>query len=583
METRLPASRWLFARGDRETGSSGPVKNWRERVDAAFTTSVSLCAAGFFALLVAGVVRWYSPAPLADSWDGSLNFYLRLLDGRTDQWLSPSNEHRLIFSRFLFWIDHRYFGGLQRFLTVMNIALVTACWGAFSVAAFWLFPKRKGRWKALALLGVCCFSWDQSRNLTWAYQSQFFAAYLFPLAALLGLARASAGPGRATWTAIAAVFAALSATSMANGILAAPLLAGMALVDAPRRVLRWSMLSAVAVIVPWLYLLDYAPRPTPPAQPLEVLVFTLEFLGAPLKHVFGDRSLAIGGGAVIAAIGAFGAWAWMRQRPSRDPWLLALLFLLVYIGASGGAAGYRRAGMEPDGGSSVRYATAALMAWSAAILIVLRVARDTRFEVWTFWLIGAGLLACLAPLQLSAIDYRGPMQVRSQQLAVLALDLGLYDPKSARLLYPNQRFLPIAAEARELNVGVFGLPEMVLARQALGRSVDELGFTRCDGRVFVREPLASATDGMLVRGWAYDRIEGRSPEQLFFVDPRGVVVGAGFTGRPRADSYELVGRADELCDFDGYVVVQGEQPLELFHRPLTASTIFPEVRAGERK
>jgi len=577
------AGRWRGAHASAAPSPGTESSPWRGRFEFALAAVVSVVALAFLALMVVGVVRWYSPAPLADSWDGSLNFYLLVQEGRTDMWLRPSNEHRLIFSRALFWIDHRFFGGLQVFLTVANSALAIGCAGVFAWSATRLLRSRGAAWLAGALVCICCFSWMQSRNLTWAYQSQFFAAYLFPLAAFTSLARAGAGSRRAAWFAAAIVFAALAATSMANGILAAPLLAGMALLDAPRRLGRMLVLACLAVLVPWLYLRGYVVRDSPPADLLSVLTFALEFLGAPLEHAFGDRRLAIAAGALLFIIGSLGAWTWARQPTPRDPWLLALLLFLLYVAISGAAAGLRRAGLGSESGAAVRYATAALTAWAASVLIVFRITRDRRGAAAVRCATAACVLGCLAPLQFDALDHRGPTLVRSQQLALLALNLGLDDPVSARLLYANDRFLSVVARAKEAPTGPFTLPELAQSRALLLQHVDAANLVRCDGAVDFRKPLTGSTPGMRVYGWAFDRIEQRTPPFLYLADTTGRIVGAAYTGASRNGAEQLVGRAGEPCAFDGYLALITDERLDLYRPSTEPRRTFPEVQAAERK
>ncbi len=143
------------------------------------------------------------------------------------------------------------------------------------------------------LITVFAFSWKQDENITWAFQSQFWFAYLFPLLAFyfLGIS-ANNTKNELIFYALACLFGILSAGTMANGILALPLLAVMSL-TLNKGWLRTVNLCVLSLIVVGLYISHYQP----PEQhgsiitnitqlPLQTVIFFIEYLGSPLKNIY---------------------------------------------------------------------------------------------------------------------------------------------------------------------------------------------------------------------------------------------------------------------------------------------------------
>lgn len=92
-----------------------------------FSTALPILAALFFAgSTIAGAVRWFSPVPYWDMWDGYVAFFLDVSKGDWSQFFAQANEHRIVFSKNLFWLDMRYFGGQSRLLIASNVALLIA-------------------------------------------------------------------------------------------------------------------------------------------------------------------------------------------------------------------------------------------------------------------------------------------------------------------------------------------------------------------------------------------------------------------------------------------------------------------------
>ena len=525
------------------------------RIDLGFAA----VAAVFVALAVAGALRSFSPVPHWDMWDGYLGFYTKLAGGDTGAWWAQHNEHRILLTRLFFWLDLTLFQGRGVLLIVVNYLLV-AC----TCALFVQMARARGgpstRWLA-GFLVAWLFLWIQQNNLTWGFQIQFILAQLLPLCGFLAVHRAARGePGAFGW---ALAFGVLSIGTMANGVLALPLMTVQALISGLDR-RRCTVLALASVACVALYFHDYAAPGghgslgrTLLETPWELLRFTLLYLGSPFGLLAGNLRrgipLGIATGAVLIAASVVAA---LRLLPARreETLRVALVAFLVYIGGTAfGTAGGRTAfGIEQA--LSSRYTTPALMAWAALLLLWLprggpRTPRGRRALV-------AGcsvLLLPMAEVQVAALKPRHPAAFE-RAIGALALELGVRDPARIGRIFPDADWaLAIAATPRERHWSVFGLAPYRDAHRAIGHPAvtpAQPGHP-CRGGIEDTEAIEGEPGYLRVRGWLVDVAAGTAPASGTLVDARGVVRGVVLTGDRSPDSADPSGPA--RAGFVGYV------------------------------
>lgn len=540
------------------------------RIAPSFLTlAFTLAAVVSTGLAVQGAVLGYSPVPFWDMWDGYLGFYSRLASEPASLWWSQHNEHRIVVARALFWLDIAAFQGLGVFLLVVNYAAVAAgCW-LFLLSLRERWPAAPG-W-AYAFVAAWLFLWMQHDNLTWGFQGQFTLAFVFPLCAFL-LLHVTARRAEASHVPFAAAvaFGVLSVGTLANGVLALPLMTAFALIArmGRRRTVLLALLSAAAAAV---YFADYVS----PAQhgslaralketPLDVLRFLLLYLGAPFAVLFGSGAAAvevgIAAGAAMIACCVTIAVKLLGNR-ARDTSSLALLAFMTYFGgtAIGTAGGRSIFGLEQA--LSSRYMTPSLMAWTALFVLLAPTIDRQRDNARTT--LAAGLAALLWPmmtLQLEAAKPRDDVLLE-RRLAALALELEVRDARQVANVFPNVDWAMAIAEApRARNLSIFGVSPYRDARERLHARLDapmEPGVT-CTGFLDVAEQVDSS-DGKLadpaylrVRGWfhVFDRTPGA---EALLVDEQGVVLGMVLLGQPRPDVAAAVAAGAGHSGFRGYV------------------------------
>jgi hypothetical protein len=524
-------------------------------------SAIWLIAPAFFVVTtIIGAVRWFSTVPFWDMWDGTLQFYIERLQGnRWAPFFEQANEHRIVLSKILFWIDYRFFGGLSEFLVAVNVALMFALWAALCWAAMLLLERRMA-WLCAALMCIPCFSWLQAENINWGYQSQFYLAYLLPLLALISMGRWIREPVESRFV-IAVLLGVLSAGTMANGLFALPLLVIMLGLSGRS---SWPRMSALLFITAltfgaWAY--HYQIQHRPGATLLMRVEFLLTFIGGTFSFVFHQGYLTALMGAAAIGAGGYAGVRWVRGE--RDPIFLALVMFVAHVGAAAVAAAYGRAYFGLSWALAGRYETPVLLMYSALLLIFVHLFRSsvsTRAVVATLSVVTPIIL--FTP-QMGAFDPAGPARATGRMQIALGLNLGVKDDAQAGQLYLPERVYPETADAIRYGLSVFATPLMRNAREAIGKTPDALGLYACPS--FIDTTAAVATDSryMAVDGWAFDDRRKTVPPTIFLV-ANGVVSGAALTGGERPDVEKAVNPKAVNAGFSGYALKSDRSALSIY-------------------
>lgn len=499
-------------------------------------------------LAIAGAVRTFSPVPHWDVWDAGLGFFLRLEGGESGLWWAQHNEHRIVLARLLMWLDMSLFDGRGWFLIVVNHLLAGTIafvfWRQVRARAGTARPERVELVLGAFVAGWV-LSWAQRDNLMWTFQSQFFLAQLLPLTALLALARAVQRPEERFTFVAACALGLLAIGSMANGVLAFPLLIVLALWTRASWG-RVAILVALTALAWWLYFHDYRSDPEQASWSFvlqrrwkALVAYVLMYLGNPLNAMFGGgrigRVAAVVGGALwFGLVALAGRRCLRRERDVALP--VALLLFAVYVAGSGMAAGGGRLQLGANQSLTGRYATPGLMAWAVVFVLYapIGVRRDLaaipRYAYWSaLALLGGAALA----FQTHALDDESQVDFE-RRVAALALELGVHDAARIGKVYPDTgAVLEIAAGATARDLSVFGLEPLVGLHERIGTPVGAAG-EAIEGRLERDPPIADETRFARVRGQV-QRPGGAVPPAVWLVDPAGTIVGCALTGPARDD------------------------------------------------
>ncbi len=533
------------------------------RVNERLVLLAFFCAAMFIvALAVLGGVRTFSPVPFWDMWDGYLDFYLKASQGDGSVWWAQHNEHRILWSRVLFWLDIRWFDGAGAFLIVTNYMLAGIAALVFCPVLAWSLPGRSMRvvrWSLSLFILGWVFSWSQSENFTWGFQSQFFLAQLLPLCAFVMLYRSAEPQASRIIFVWACALGLASLGTMANGVIVLPL---MVLCAALLRVgmLRIMVLLALAAGGIYLYFHQYVSHSATnesmlvvlAAHPTEIGRGLLVYLGSPFFYLMrkSSHSVQIAAGAGFVLLVTSVVWALAAARRGRQTGLrLALLTYLLFIGGTALATSIGRLQFGPDQILSSRYSTPAIMAW-ATFLILLADSLKGRLQ--------ARPVAWLLPL-LALHLYVGLVQVRNlpkptttepqRQLAALALTMGAKDDARIGVIYPYiDHVLDIAARGSLAEVSIFGSPVLRGVRKKLGTPADMGRAGSCSAGVdYVHRLKAGGYDR--ISGWLRGSSDLVGGQGVWLISQDGRQVGYALVrNQPAAQ-----GIAQTYQRFEGYV------------------------------
>lgn len=556
----------------------------------ALWAAVIAVSVAFVLASALGAMRNYHPLPYWDQWNSQVDFWLSQ-QRQIGDWFALHNEHRIPLTRLIFAIDFLLFRGATPALVILNFVLSSFLF----LAIYFLYVSERGdisrseRMGALASTLAVATLWIQRENLLWGFQSQFFLAYLLPVVAFAAAAHfVHARDRRAGATAL--MFAVLSAGTMANGVLALPVV----VVYWARRLGRrsgWLWASvAITVTTGLLYGRGYR-TPGSHGDPLVALrspsalgEYVVHYLGGPVHWFTGSGWAAFVAGLFLLTLtGYYIGTELLSSRSSRSREALALSALFVVLAAATTGLGRTVFGIEQA--YSGRYQTPALLAWMAVgYLSALRLSRQHRGTV------GVPLVLLLAlglgwGAQSEALDEQGAREfIHHRDLATLALSMEAIDGSVLGSVFPDPNMVArIGSAARDAGVTVLGASPNRELLTRLGE-LEMRPSTICAGWIDSAErvPSLRGSDFLRISGWAgvLEEAAAQTDGYVAFTDSSGYVIGFGITGFSRADVSEAMGREDWMFSgFSGYV--DADAALSAIHPVGTTSRCTNPLSASQ--
>jgi len=550
-------------------------------------------------LAIIGAFTNYSPVPFWDMWNGYLEFYIKLTDGDISAIWAQHNEHRVILSHLLFWFDLSAFGGRGGFLIACNYILV-------SISAYifcrWLSLNPDSTNKNINTLGcslICAwlFFWCQENNLTWGFQSQFFLAQLLPLCAFFWCYKTHTSDKSNIAFAIACLFGIASVGTMANGIVALPLMLFYAIAT-KLSLKRIAILALLSITTISLYFTNYhsvighgSLLDTIKTNPVGFIHFILLYVGSQFHYFTEGKSIfgATLAGLILIMSAVCYFFSSILKR-DKAPSQLALVFFIIYIGATafGTAGGRLIFGLETA--FSSRYTTPALMAWAALFVLAYPLLSKFSDKYKVTALIGVSLfIVAMLPQQMKALQSPDDLKF-NQEVAALALGLRIEDQLQIGVIFPSAKWaLSISKLPVHQQLSVFGLSYMKGLYEQLGDSLNHSNGPVCIGAI--DESASFEEPGYVrVRGWMFDPTSQHAPKKLTFIDSSNKIVGFALSGQPRDDVASAISPNAKKSGFKGYikssqrgfpVTILGDDGVCILsaltpQTPFTVSTVPPE-------
>ncbi len=520
-----------------------------------------LTATVFVALAITGGVRGYSPVPHWDMWDGYLGFFTKVMSGDVSAWWAQHNEHRIVLARIFFWLDLVIFAGQGWFLIVVNYLLQ-----AVVCMLYWTIWKEsrsdKHHWIGYFLI-AWLFWWIQKNNLEWGFQSQFILAQLLPLAALYFLHRSVHTEANFyKWFALALALGVLSIGSMANGVLALPMMTVYA-VFARMGLRRIAILGLVSVLALAAYFYGYvAPAghgslgQTLSTNPLGLLHYVVVYVGGAFS--FGDSYVGLWtatiAGIFLVVSSVFFALKALA-RPNEQTLRLALLVFILYIGGTAFGTAGGRLMFGVDQALASRYMTPSLMAWAALLILYLPQINTMRLSAQNkLWVWFAILLLLMLPKQLESL---GSKRDRSfdRQLAALAVEMGVKDAGQIKHVFPSVPWImAIAEKPIAENWSIFGMSPIKDQREILRTTLDiDNNAKTCEGAIDEVSKIDGDSQYLKLKGWIFDSMKNEVPEYGLIVNEFGAVHGIVLTGVKRINIANTINEKALYSGMEGYI------------------------------
>lgn len=501
------------------------------------------------ATTVFAVWRHFSPVPFGDSWDGTIGFYTRVMQAPWQSFFEQHNEHRLTFSRLIFFADVRYFGGRNVLSLIANLLLA----GALAATFYRITLHHRAtlsRPMRFGLAGgvlVFTFSWIQNENFTWGFQSQWFAVYLFALFAFHSIERTAEAESRDQraksrgWFVTALASAWVAAYSMSSGVLVLPVLIVQATyLRLNRRDL--AVLVAFTAAVWFAYFIDW----TKPASsgnlttglrehPIGALRYVLLYLGAPAFHARLSQAVAYISG-MWALVVLVTSCIKTVQAGEKRPQGIAMLAFAIFVAGNAVLTASGRLWFGIGTALASRYTTASLTCW-LALIIFMALNSSTAKQFNRVIIVAVIATLIVASGQRMAIRPDNDVAY-SRLVAGLALRAHVYDPEIVKAVYPfPDTLVGIAkqAEAAQLSIFAPDQPDYLVAPDHISATL------ACEGAV---ESISTTTTPGIDRaaGWIYDTAARQTAKAIVVTDASGTILGTGVTGGDRDDIRKKFGR-----------------------------------------
>jgi hypothetical protein len=512
---------------------------------------------------IIGGINSYSPVPFWDMWDGYIGFNSKILHGDYGVWWEQHNEHRILLSRVLFYICFSLFNGQLWFLIVINYLLLFLI-VYYLIRILNVFLSVDFIWFKFFIIALIC-SWTQHENLTWGFQSQFFLAYLLPLASLFHLYKAQYEKTFSLNFLLSMILGILASGSLAIGALILPFL-GVYSFFMKMNWKRTILLFSTSMVVIFTYLYDYN-SPGHHSSFFEVILNTpiklseyiVLYIGSPFFYFFGKSIMS----AVIAGVSGlffllsviYFTILFLRRDDFKSIYSVFLFFIYYYI-TNVVVTGGGRVIFGLEQAFSSRYTTPSLVAWACLFSIYLGLIIDYKLiKVKYFNYLLIFLSSFILSYQFKVLK-SNQSNLFEKSVAALSLELNIHDKERISKIYPEAgAALKYSQHAVENNISVFGIfPFVDLANKIGTKIVDNIKTNgHCLGNLDKVSSIKPDNRYIFLEGWLFNKVDKTIPELFYITNETGVTVGAVLTGNPRNDIAEIIDIKAKYSGFNGYL------------------------------
>lgn len=514
---------------------------WIRGAELSIATWLCLVGVATLCTTLYGVVHYFSPIPYYDQWNGGLGFLREISSGESSAWWKQHMEHRIVISRVLFWLDANLFGGRNVFLLAVGLIIQSLT----ALLFIRQFRKNRSTVPVLAAIGITLtflFSWTQQENLSWGFQSQFFAVYLFALVSFAVLATGAPGSHSRCMAISGALLAAvLSTLSMANGLCVFAILCFQMLLLRRPRELVYPLIVGGIVAASYIHGSIKADTGFPDI-PFHVAVhrvpdFFLAFMGTVVFTMTREiLATVIFGLASVLTMAYLTIRLWRARAVT--PYRSFLIAGYAFIALSGAGAAHGRYMMGMDQAVVSRYHTPMLISLTCLMLLLLDVTKSPRIRLAVLV-----ALACFTTwiLPYQKLTWHETQMPFERNLAVLSVKLGIKRPDVAGSVYYPRGWDYLASEANYAADREFGpyASGWLHSVGVLNFSPDRVDNSLCDGHLDV---MTTDSVGPAAAGWVITKRIQTGPTLIVLVDAENKTVGYGISGALRPDVKRVTGK-----------------------------------------
>lgn len=486
-------------------------------------------------MALVGAILSYESVPYWDMWDGTIEFLIKISNREYFAWWEQHNEHRIILSKLLFYVDERYFGGAYIFLVVVNFFLVVT-----ASVTFYLMYRRLVALSApsdfcmIIVYFICMgllFSWVQKENFTWGFQSQFFLVFTLPLLSLQ-FATYHINSGHRRYFFISLLLATLSTVAMANGVLTLPILLFYYLIMS-RDIYSMMLIITTSALTILIYFWEFSFNPGHGnfmnglvEDPLVLMKFTFAYMGSVFFHLFGQNiEIAILSGIFICMLFFYSG---IKEVLARDkvPEIIALNCFILYVLISAFVTAGGRYVFGDGAAVASRYSTPSIMAFSALALSITYKLENVSFSYKKYW------VGFLLFISITAFGYQlnifrtDNSEHAKRQLAALALELNIKHEDVLKILYPSSdRVLELARIANEKNISYYKRVPFNGLSEKIGQTYVSNVTKPCSGQIVKIVELELERLSYFLQARLSDYISINYPDVITITNQENEIIG----------------------------------------------------------
>jgi hypothetical protein len=496
-------------------------------------------------------------------WNGDLIFYKNFLNGEYKELFYQHNQHRIVFTRLLFLIDNYLFTGSFKFLLIANIFLILITVLIFIYIQRSLIINKFSRFIIACLTISFMFSWMQSENITWPFQSQFFAAFLFPLLSFYLAFKSSVNSSKTIFI-FSILFTILSIGTMANGVLAVPIAIFLLYLSGAgkmRLIIFSSLTLGILAIHVYFYvspLFHNSIFPGINKESLNALLFFFAYLGSPIFYIFKNPNFALLSGILFVITYLFFFYRYVIKIKDNGM-ILVLLSLIAYVIFTALLTSFGRSSSGILSAFASRYTTASIIGWISLFTIIFLFV-NSNFYTKIYQSLCIVLMTLLIPVQMTSIlSVRESLYER--YISVLALKLNVNDDFYLLKIFPYTDWLKsmskdlIHARSGIFSTNFFLNTDSLVNVHDKPVSNNEIdNFKSVPGYVDRIDIINDDPNYNRIYGWMLPVSLDMAIEKIYIIDQNDKIVGLVFSGSNRPDVKNVHGDVALYAGFSGYIL-----------------------------